>query len=56
MVATLLGTFAGIALTRRSGRWAPGLLVLLGLVMVTPEIVSAISLLPWFVTLGVDWG
>lgn len=31
-------------------------LVLLGLVMVTPEIVSAISLLPWFVTLGVDWG
>ena len=56
VVATLLGTFAGIALTRRSGRWAPGLLVLLGLVMVTPEIVSAISLLPWFVTLGVDWG
>ncbi|MCV7226578.1 ABC transporter permease [Mycolicibacterium komossense] len=54
--ATLLGTFAGIALTRRPGWWAPGLLVLLGLVMVTPEIVSAISLLPWFVTLGVDWG
>ncbi|CAN5123559.1 ABC transporter permease [soil metagenome] len=56
VVATILGTFAGIALTRRPGRWAPGLLVLLGLVMVTPEIVSAISLLPWFVTLGVDWG
>ncbi|WP_235567943.1 ABC transporter permease [Mycobacterium sp. Root135] len=56
VVATLLGTFAGIALTRRPGWWAPGLLVLLGLVMVTPEIVSAISLLPWFVTLGVDWG
>ena len=56
VVSTLLGTLAGIALTRRPGRWAPGLLVLLGLVMVTPEIVSAISLLPWFVTLGVDWG
>jgi spermidine/putrescine transport system permease protein len=56
VVATLLGTSAGIALTRRPGWWAPGLLVLLGLVMVTPEIVSAISLLPWFVTLGVDWG
>lgn len=56
VVATLLGTSAGIALTRRPGWWAPALLVLLGLVMVTPEIVSAISLLPWFVTLGVDWG
>jgi len=56
VVATLLGTFAGVALTRRPGWWAPGLLVLLGLVLVTPEIVSAISLLPWFVTLGVDWG
>ncbi|TRW80275.1 ABC transporter permease [Mycolicibacterium sp. 018/SC-01/001] len=56
VVATVLGTFAGIALTRRPGWWAPGLLVLLGLVLVTPEIVSAISLLPWFVTLGVDWG
>jgi spermidine/putrescine transport system permease protein len=56
VVATVLGTFAGIALARRPPWWAPGLLVLLGLVMVTPEIVSAISLLPWFVTLGVDWG
>ncbi|AQA03922.1 spermidine/putrescine ABC transporter permease [Mycobacterium sp. MS1601] len=56
VVSTVLGTFAGIALTRRPGWWAPGLLVLLGLVMVTPEIVSAISLLPWFVTLGTDWG
>ncbi|AQT78857.1 spermidine/putrescine ABC transporter permease [Mycolicibacterium litorale] len=56
VVATALGTFAGIALARRPGWWAPALLVLLGLVMVTPEIVSAISLLPWFVTLGVDWG
>ncbi|BBZ29298.1 hypothetical protein MMAD_35930 [Mycolicibacterium madagascariense] len=56
VVATLLGTFAGVALTRRPGRWAPALLVLLGLVLVTPEIVTAISLLPWFVTLGVDGG
>lgn len=56
VVSTVLGTFAGIALNRRPGWWAPGLLVLLGLVMVTPEIVSAISLLPWFVSLGTDWG
>ncbi|GAS98408.1 ABC transporter, permease protein [Mycolicibacterium canariasense] len=55
VVATILGTSAGIALARRPRWWAPGLLVLLGLVMVTPEIVSAISLLPWFVTLGTDW-
>ncbi|CDO06600.1 ABC transporter permease [Mycolicibacterium cosmeticum] len=56
VVATILGTSAGIALARRPRWWAPGLLTLLGLVMVTPEIVSAISLLPWFVTLGIDWG
>ncbi|STZ59757.1 ABC transporter permease [Mycolicibacterium tokaiense] len=56
VVSTVLGTLAGIALTRRPGWWAPALLVLLGLVMVTPEIVSAISLLPWFVSLGTDWG
>lgn len=56
LVSTILGTSAGIALARRPRWWSPGLLVLLGLVMVTPEIVSAISLLPWFVTLGIDWG
>lgn len=54
LVSTLLGTAAGVALARRPGRWAPWLLGLLGVVLVTPEIVSAVSLLPWFVTLGVD--
>lgn len=54
IVSTLLGTFAGIALGRRRARWAPPLLVVLGLVLVTPDIVNALSLLPWFVNLGVN--
>lgn len=56
LVATVLGSLAGIALARRPGRWAPLLVGLLALVLVTPEIVDAVSLLPWFVSLGGDWG
>lgn len=54
LLATLLGTLAGLALARRGGRWAPWLVLGLGLVTVTPEIVDAVSLLPWLVTLGQD--
>jgi ABC-type spermidine/putrescine transport system permease subunit II len=56
VVSTILGSFAGVALARRGGKWAVWLVALLGLAMVTPEIVNAVSLLPWFVTLGADWG
>ncbi len=56
VVSTILGSFAGVALARRGGRWGGWLVALLGLAMVTPEIVNAVSLLPWFVTLGADWG
>lgn len=56
VLATVLGTFAGMALSRSRGRWRPAFLFTLALVMVTPEIVAAVSLLPWFVTLGVDLG
>ena len=56
LVATVLGTAAGLALARRGGRWAPAFTLLLALVMVTPEIVDAVSLLPWFVALGSDAG
>ncbi len=56
VVATVLGTAAGLALARRGGRWAPAFTLLLALVMVTPEIVDAVSLLPWFVALGADLG
>ncbi len=54
VVATVLGTCAGIALARRSGRWSTPFTVLLALVLVTPEIMLAISELPWFVSLGTD--
>lgn len=56
LVATALGTGAGLALARHAGRWAPAFTLVLGLVLVTPEIVDAVSLLPWFVALGTDAG
>lgn len=56
IVATLLGTLAGVALARRAGRWVPWFLGLLVLVTVTPEIVDAVALLPWLVFLGQDLG
>lgn len=57
-LATILGTLGGIALARaRKGTWwALGLSGVLALTLTTPEIVDGISFLPWFVTLGVDWG
>lgn len=56
ILATVLGTMAGVALARRAGRWVPWFLVLLVLVTVTPEIVDAVALLPWMVFLGQDLG
>ena len=55
-VASVLGSLAGVALARRPGRWAPVFVGLLALVLVTPEIVDAVALLPWFVSLGTDHG
>lgn len=54
--ATLIGTLAGIALARKPGKWAGWFISFLILVAVTPDIVAAISLLPWFVFLGQDAG
>ena len=56
VLATVLGTLAGVALARRAGKWAPWFLGLLVLVTVTPEIVDAVALLPWLVFLGQDVG
>lgn len=56
VLATLLGTLAGIALARKSGKWTYWFVGLLLLVSVTPEIVDAVSLLPWLVFLGQDLG
>ena len=56
VIATVLGTLAGIAMARHPGKWVWWFLGLLLLVSVTPEIVDAIALLPWFVFLGQDRG
>lgn len=56
IIATALGTFAGIAMARHPGKWVWWFLVLLLLVSVTPEIVDAVALLPFFVWLGQDMG
>ena len=56
IIATSLGTLAGIAMARYPGKWVWWFLGLLLLVSVTPEIVDAVALLPWFVFLGQDAG
>lgn len=56
IVSTVIGTLAGIALGRAKIRWMLAVTLLLVLVTVTPEIVDAVALLPWMVTLGQDFG
>lgn len=56
LLATALGTLAGIAMARSPGKWVWWFLGLLLLVSVTPEIVDAVALLPWLVFLGQDAG
>ena len=52
----MLGSFAGIALARRKGKWTVLFLALVFLILVTPEIVDAIALLIWYVRLGGPFG
>jgi ABC-type spermidine/putrescine transport system permease subunit II len=52
LIAVVLGGFAGVALARRGGGWVKPFLVLVFLILVTPEIVDAIGYLIWFVRLG----
>jgi putrescine transport system permease protein len=56
IIATALGTLAGIAMARYPGKWTWWFLGLLLFVSVTPEIVDAVALLPWMVFLGQDVG
>jgi ABC-type spermidine/putrescine transport system permease subunit II len=56
LVAIVLGSFAGIALARRGGRWSRPFLLLLFLILVTPEIVDGIAYLIWFVRLNLGSG
>lgn len=55
IIATILGSLAGVALARRPGKWTIFFLVFVALILVTPEIVDAIALLPWYVQLGQGW-
>ncbi len=58
LVSTLLGTLGGLALARAARRapWVLWATLLLTITLFTPEIVDAISMLPWFVSLGTDFG
>jgi ABC-type spermidine/putrescine transport system permease subunit II len=56
LLSAVIGSLAGLALARVRGRWAAVLTLLLGLTLVTPEIVDAISLLGWFVSLDTEAG
>ena len=55
VVAVVLGTMAGMALARRSGKWSRPFLVLVFLILVAPEIVDAISYLIFFVRINLGW-
>jgi putrescine transport system permease protein len=55
-IATIVGSLAGIALARRPGKWTIAFLAFVFLVLVTPEIVDAISLLIWYVRIGGPFG
>jgi ABC-type spermidine/putrescine transport system permease subunit II len=56
VIATILGSFAGIALARRPGKWTLVFMAMVFLVLVTPEIVDAISLLIWYVRIKGPFG
>lgn len=56
LVAVVLGSFAGTALARRGGRWTRPFLLLVFLILVTPEIVDGIAYLIWFVRLDLGSG
>jgi len=52
VIAVALGVPAGIALARRKGRWTGPFLVLLFVILGTPELVSAIGQMIWFDRIG----
>jgi putrescine transport system permease protein len=48
LVAVVIGGLAGIALARRPGWWTKPFMLVLFLILVTPEIMDAIALAGWF--------
>ncbi|PZR89313.1 MAG: ABC transporter permease [Stutzerimonas stutzeri] len=55
-ISVTLGTVAGIAIARYAGVWTKPFMLLVGLLLVTPELVSAIGQVIWFNRLGLDQG
>jgi len=51
-IAVVIGGLAGVALARRPGWWTKPFLLIVFLILVTPEIMDAIALLGWMVRLG----
>jgi spermidine/putrescine transport system permease protein len=58
IVSTVLGTLGGLALARSRirAKWVLLATGLLTITLFTPEIVDAVSMLPWFVSLSSDLG
>lgn len=56
LISTLLGSLLGVAIGMRTGTLASVIMAVLALVLVTPEIVQAVSLMPWLTSLSVDFG
>jgi spermidine/putrescine transport system permease protein len=56
LIAVVLGSLIALALTRHSFRGRSGLNLFIFLPMATPEIVMGVSLLSFFVTIGLDRG
>jgi ABC-type spermidine/putrescine transport system permease subunit II len=52
IIAVALGAFAGVALARRGGLWTVPFIGVILLVMVTPEIMDALSLRTWMTFVG----
>jgi len=52
VIAVVLGGLSGTALARRPGGWSKAFMVVLFLILVTPEIMDAIALSGWFTRLG----
>ena len=55
-ISVFLGTLAGVAMARNQGVWNRPFALLVGLALVTPELVSAIGQVIWYNNIGVNNG
>lgn len=55
-ISVVLGTLAGVAMARHQGVWSKPFTLLVGLVLVTPELVSAIGQVIWYNNIGINNG